>query len=152
LPFEEQSCAPAAEPVQTRIVTAQDQQDIEEALQELCKTIPVGCSVFGTATSHGFSDDLIASIVEKCTYLFTLDDIRNLLPVFFMKHAVKILEILDEIFDDIPDMSSVSQSLENITMPNEVDTAFDDSILPFDYTSNSDESDVDGEENLDDFY
>ena len=69
-----------------------------------------------------------------------------------MKHAVKILEILDEIFDDIPDMSSVSQSLENITMPNEVDTAFDDSILPFDYTSNSDESDVDGEENLDDFY
>ena len=151
LPFEKQSCAPPAETVQTRSVTAQDQKDIEEAFQELRKTIPVGCSVFGAATSHGFSDDLISSIIEKCAYLFTLDDIRKLLPVFSMKHAVKILEILHEIFGDIPDMSCVPQILENISISSEVDITFNDSILPFDYAGNSDESDI-NDDNLDDFY
>ena len=107
--------------------------------------------MFGAATSHGFSDDLISSIIEKCAYLFTLDDIRKLLPVFSMKHAVKILEILHEIFGDIPDMSCVPQILENISISSEVDITFNDSILPFDYAGNSDESDI-NDDNLDDFY
>ena len=101
----------------------------------------------GAATAHGFSDDLISSIIEKCAYLFTVDDIRKLLPVFSMK----ILEILHQILGDIPDMSCVPQILENISMSSEVAITFNDSILPFDYAGNSDESDINDDDNLDDF-
>ena len=48
----ERASAPADETLQTRRVTAQDQQDVEEALKELCKKTLVGCSIFGTTTSH----------------------------------------------------------------------------------------------------
>ena len=66
--------------------------------------MPVACRVFGETTSHGFSRDLISSIVKNCPYLFTLKDVNNLLPVFSVNHAVKILDILDEIFGDIPNI------------------------------------------------
>ena len=149
LPFEKEFCAPVMETV-TRCVTHQDKKDLEEAFVELSSSMPIGCSVFGAATSHGFSEELISCIVEKCDCLFTLDDINTLLPVFSVNHAVKILEILDDVFGDIPNINFTSQILYEDINTSDItgNDYFDEDILPYEY--NSDEPDISAQENVDD--
>lgn len=43
--------------------------------------------------------------MANCQKLFTLKDITTTVPVFSKKHALKILEILNEIFNDIDESS-----------------------------------------------
>ena len=138
-------------PTRTREVTESDRNDIESAFMELSATMPVACSVFGRATSHGFSRDLISSIVENCNCLFTLEDVNDLLPVFSVQHAVKILDILDEIFGDIPHTSYTSLALdEHMSNINHDKELYELNDLPLDYTST--ESDELDEENLEDVF
>jgi hypothetical protein len=150
LPFEEQLGECVTLPTNTRVVTEFDKNDIESAFVELSASMPVACSVFGEATSHGFSRDLILSITDNSDCLFTLEDINVLLPVFSLKHAVKILEILDEIFGDIPTISFTSLALNE-----HLDSSYHEDFhelcdMPLDYISNESESDEYDEENLDD--
>ena len=58
-------------------------------------------SAFGSASSHGFSKELISDVVARCHKLFSVEDIIVNVPVFSRRHAVAILGILNEIFDDI---------------------------------------------------
>ena len=139
-------------PTKARMVKESDKKDIESAFMELSAIMPVACTVFGEATSHGFSRDLILSIIEKSDRLFTLEDIDALLPVFSIRHALKILEILDEIFGDIPTISLTSLALNvNMDLSYHGEDISDD--MSFDYSSNEVESDDCDELNLDDgFY
>ena len=43
----------------------------------------------------------VTDVVANCHKIFTLDDILTNVLDFSKEHAVKILEILNEIFDDL---------------------------------------------------
>lgn len=74
---------------------------LNAALSELQKTH--SCSAFGYC--HGFSKELVSDCVASCHKFFTLEDITTTVPVLFLKNALKILEILNEIFNDINECS-----------------------------------------------
>ena len=57
---------------------------------------------FDKTLSHGFSVELIQDLVERCSEIFTVEDILCSFPVFAVVHAMRILEVFHEIFDDIP--------------------------------------------------
>ena len=63
----------------------------------------------------------ISDIVDNCHTIFTVEDITNY-PVFSMKRALKIVEIFDELFRDISELSSYT-ALET------TDDVLDTSIL-----------------------
>ena len=62
-----------------------------------------GLSIDHTS-SHGFSEQLISDVVSKCTDIFTVEDVLGNFPVFSVGDALQILEIMQEIFLDIPNL------------------------------------------------
>ena len=82
----------------TRTVTDEDLAVLREALNEIKDSKPKG--LFGL---NFFSSQLVDEVVKNCARIFTIKDINDTCPVFFHEHAVIILEIFQEIFEDIPD-------------------------------------------------
>ena len=54
------------------------------------------------SSSHGFSTQLIDDITHQCEIIFNLHDLVNNFPVFSVANALRILEVIQEIFMDIP--------------------------------------------------
>jgi hypothetical protein len=52
-----------------------------------------------TKLSHGFSVELIQDVVERCNEIFSVEDIISSFPVFALVHAIRILEVFQELFD-----------------------------------------------------
>jgi hypothetical protein len=59
-------------------------------------------TIFDPVLSHGFSTQLIEDIVNKCANLFTVSDILETCAIYSVGHALQILEIMQEVFLDIP--------------------------------------------------
>lgn len=76
---------------------------VNDALSKMQSAIShgYGRSAFGSTSSHGFSKELISDVVAHCHNLFSVQDILTNVPVFSRKHAIAILGILNEVFDDI---------------------------------------------------
>lgn len=104
LPFEEENAPtePENHSVMTRSVCEKDKSDLYDALLELreCQCANFGV-LFEKDALHGFSVELCQDIVERCPQIFTIEDLMTSFPVFSMSHAVKILEVFQEIFQDI---------------------------------------------------
>ena len=58
--------------------------------------------MFDDISCHGFSDQLVQDVVTNCHRLFTVNDILELCPIFSIVHALKVLELIQELFLDIP--------------------------------------------------
>lgn len=67
---------------------------------------------------HGFSTQLIDDIVDSCDNIFTIDDIINNFPVFLFANALRILEVIQEIFLDVPHFE---ETLEFFTCESNLD-------------------------------
>ena len=109
----------------TRDVTTCDRQDLHGALKEVVTSMemqelsidntsndPYKPCVsrrlkFATLSSHGFSGQLIRDVVSKCTDIFTVEDVLDNFPVFSVGDALQILEIMQEIFLDIPNLEEM---------------------------------------------
>ena len=86
----------------SRPVSDEDKDVLLAALTELSLGQGNHSSAFGT---HCFSPELIDDIVSNCHKLFTIQDIaENNLPVYSIGHSLKILEVIQEIFEDIPNL------------------------------------------------
>lgn len=59
-------------------------------------------SVFDDISCHGFSQQLVQDVVANCHHLFTVNDILELCPIFSIVHALKVLELIQELFLNIP--------------------------------------------------
>ena len=106
----------------TRPVTEEDQKLLTEALEDRCKTLTNTKDVLlDKVATHGFSKQLIDDIVKNCCRIFTVADIMHSSPVFSLQHAMLILEVIQEVFLDIPnfdeamDLLSQSNVLANVT-------------------------------------
>lgn len=51
----------------------------------------------------GFSKSLVKAVMKNCNQLFNLEDILLNLPVFKRSHAIDILHMLQDVFEDIND-------------------------------------------------
>ena len=94
-------------------------------------------SAFGSASSHGFSKELISDVVARCHKLFSVEDIIVNVPVFSSRHAVVILGILNEIFDDITENNLLGSFTEanndhfNSEFDNLLDSCYEDFVEDF---------------------
>lgn len=86
----------------TRPVSNQDKIDLMDSLLEVQKSLVTKHAVFDGVSCHGFSGQLVQDVVANCNYHFTISDILELCPVFSICHCLKVLEIIQEIFLDIP--------------------------------------------------
>ena len=85
-----------------RNVIDEDRKALEEALFELKSKFDIhSLTVFGSSSSHGFSDALISAIVQKASKIFSLNDLISEFPIFNISHGKLILEVFNEIFEDI---------------------------------------------------
>jgi ATP-dependent helicase YprA (DUF1998 family) len=85
-----------------RNIIDEDRKALKEALFELKGKLDIhSLSVFGSSSSHGFSNELISAVVQRASTIFSLKDLISELPIFNISHAKLILEVFNEIFEDI---------------------------------------------------
>ena len=97
-------------------VSADDKAEMKAALmdeRERLTNLEGGFSLFGFDSLHGFSDSLILSVTENLQLLFRSEDVIQLLPVFSVKHAHIILELVQEFFNDIDDFDDQIEVFED---------------------------------------
>lgn len=76
-------------------------------MKEVVTSIEMQGLSIGNTSSHGFSEQLISDMVSKCSDIFTIEDVLSNFPVFSVGAALHILEILQEIFLDIPNLEKM---------------------------------------------
>lgn len=109
LPFEKSESTGQSVPALTRPVSNEDKSCLKEALTEL---VEGSCNnAFGAVSCHGFSNELVEDIINNCHRLFTVNDVFECLPVYSLDHCLKILEIIQEIYGDIPNFDDTSEIL-----------------------------------------
>ena len=85
-----------------REVTPEDRVTLKEALCEVRSDMGVEGLSLDKSLSHGFSMQLIEDITSKCDTIFTLQDIMCNFAVFSISNSLQILELIQEVFMDIP--------------------------------------------------
>ncbi len=99
-------------PVMTRPVSDCDREDLQDGQFEVINLI------FNTLTlpdvHPDYTKQLVESILERSHTIFTVNDIVDHLPVFSIQHALKIVELFNEIFQDIPNLDTMVEILSFI--------------------------------------
>ena len=105
-----------------RTLTPEDENDLKLALVELqSKFSATGASFFEPTVSHGFTEQLVDDIVENAANIFTFDYLRNNFSIYSTQHIMDVLEVLQELFEDIPDYEQQMEMLGSLN--NEVTRA-----------------------------
>ena len=87
-----------------RKITDVDQKEIRDALEDERQRLTLvegGSSLSGVDSLHGFSQNLIDSVIENLHLIGSSSDVISLLPIFNIHHARIILELVQEFFNDI---------------------------------------------------
>ena len=85
------------------------------------------------SASHGFSTQLIDDVVKNSDGIFTIEDVLTNFPVFSVGNAIRILEVIQELFLDIPSLEdtlalfNVESHFSYDTWVNLEDITFSDS-------------------------
>ena len=83
--------------IMTRPGMDKDKYDLKEALHEVLKSMHKGIHALEDSLSHGFSEKLIDDIVERCGTICSINDITCNFTVFSIVHALRILEVVQEV-------------------------------------------------------
>lgn len=98
-----------------RNVYPADKEALRSALIGLKEQLDsTGLSAFDPVSTHGFSSELIEAIVNDCAHFATLDYLMASFPLFSEQHALLVLEIFHEIFEDIPGIEELMQITASI--------------------------------------
>ena len=106
-----------------REVTPEDRVTLKEALCEVRSDMGVEGLSLDKSLSHGFSMQLIEDITSKCDTIFTLQDIMCNFPVFSISNSLQILELIQEVFMDIPNFEE-TLSFFNLHSVHEVPNVY----------------------------
>ena len=90
--------------VMQREVTPEDRITLQEALCEVRNNMGVEGLSLDKSSSHGFSMQLIEDIMSNCETIFTVQDLICNFPVFSISNSLRILEVIQEVFMDIPNL------------------------------------------------
>ena len=134
LPYESNAPKPPEKPKgPTRNVTAKDRLDLQSALEEVFQEIKFQSLAIDESVSHGFSPQLISEVVNNCENIFTIEDVLTNFPVFSVRNAIRILEVIQELFLDIPSLEDtltlfdLGSTFDHVTSLNLEDMIFSDS-------------------------
>ena len=134
LPFESDTSKVLEKPEgHTRNVTAKDQQDLRSALEEVFEEMNLQSLAIDESASHGFSTQLIDDVVKNSDGIFTIEDVLTNYPVFSVANAIRILEVIQELFLDIPSLEdtltlfNLESNFSHDTWFNFEDITFSDS-------------------------
>lgn len=83
-------------------VTSRDRNTLREALHEVLHDMRSEGIAMDESCSHGFSIQLIEAVTKNCETIFTLQDLLTCFPVFSTANALRVLEVIQEVFMDIP--------------------------------------------------
>ena len=110
-----------------RAVKPEDKNDLKSALIEVMENLRGG-GVFGETTNKWFSMKLVDDVVQHCEEIFTIDDLTSRFPVFSFVNALRVLEVVQEVFMDILyfdetvlHLTSQGMCLDNLQPSNCVD-------------------------------
>ena len=85
-----------------RNLNDQDKEDLRLSFLELKERYSSGLvSLFHQETCHGFSDQLIDDIAEHSNHIFSGKYLTDNLATYSSIHALDVLEVFQELFDDI---------------------------------------------------
>ena len=99
-----------------RPVSDEDTEDLRAALTELSlrNRNHLSSAAIAAVSMNCFSPELIDDIVSNCHKLFSIHDIvESSLPVYSIGHSLKILEIIQEIFENIPNLGCALRFFSN---------------------------------------
>ena len=87
---------------QSRKVSEEQNDLLKEVLLDYQRTASAGLlSYFSQECTTAFTNTLIDAVMKHAKYIFTLDYILVNLPVFTTTHAVQILYMVQDVFEDI---------------------------------------------------
>jgi len=93
----------------------------------------------------GFSEELIDDIIKNCSRLFTVSDIMDTCPVFSIRTCMDILEVVQEVFDDIPNFDECMDLLWKGELKSSNALCLEDAIKAIDFSLPENVSDSDEE-------
>lgn len=99
-----------------REVTQEDRETLKEALCEVLQDMKDQGLAMDESSSHGFSMQLIEDVCKKCETVFTIQDLLARFPVYSSSNALRVLEVIQEVFMDIPNFEE-SLALFNLHVP-----------------------------------
>ena len=130
----------------TRKLSEMDKDDLRLALNELKDKYSSGVvSLFHEETCHGFSQSLVNDIVDHAEHIFSGKYLTDNLAIYSSIHAIDVLEIFQELFEDIDDFEHKMDELhllnkqftkmENYLISSSMsvdtaDVAMDDLVVP----------------------
>ena len=120
LPFEKCTAAIQAVESKRRTVTAEDRNDLRTALNEILGNFRDQELAIDETSSHGFSQQLIDDVVQNCDHIFTVEDVLCSFPVFSTANVLRILELIQEMFSDIPDLEETLASVSFCKCDSEI--------------------------------
>lgn len=120
-----------------RNINPEDKKALRSALIGLKEQFDsTGLLAFDPVGTQGFSIELIEANVSDCAHCATLDYLMASFPFFCEEHAFLVLEILHEIFEDIPGIEELMQITASINSKSnhvpvtrlcDIENYFDDS-------------------------
>lgn len=105
----------------SRKVEPQQKELLQELLNDYRNELVAQCNAYflQPACSTGFSDMLIKAVLKHCQFIFTVNDIVELVPVYKRGHALEILCMIKDVFDDIDIV------YDSVPVLHDVDFTFD---------------------------
>ena len=141
--FEREPEATAEQPCMTRPISLKDREDLRDALNEVMEMIVPTLNLFSKNISHGYANDIMEALEKNAHSIFTVLDVTECTPLFSVQHALKILEVFNEVFEDIPNLEIMVE-----LFGRQIEPKFP---LPMEYTFDENDSDSPSFETEDDF-
>ncbi|XP_074620808.1 ATP-dependent DNA helicase RecQ-like [Acropora palmata] len=141
--FEREPEATAEQPCITRPISLKDREDLRDALNEVMEMIVPTLNLFSRNISHGYANDIVEGLEKKAHSIFTVLDVTECTPLFSVQHALKILEVFNEVFEDIHNLEIMVE-----LFGRQIEPKFP---LPVEYTFDENDSDSPSFETEDDF-
>lgn len=102
--FELNKVSSVPQPTLSRPVSPSDKTDLQQALSEVVQIIIPTMNLLSENISCGYGNNIVDALVAKAHTTFTVIDVMEHIPLFSINHALKVLEVFHEIFEDIPNL------------------------------------------------
>lgn len=105
-----------------RKVELYQKRELQELLEDYKEELDKRCMgyVLSSESTTGFSSTLIKSVLKTCKYIFSLNDVVDLNPVFESQHVADILHMVRDVFEDFEvDMSHAVNNDGNSLLEND---------------------------------
>ena len=97
----------------TRTLSNEDEIDLKLALMELQSRFSGNGNAFlDSNASHGFTEQLVDDIVKNAASIFTFEYLQQNFSIYSTHHIMDVLEVLQELFEDIPDYEQQMEVLD----------------------------------------